>query len=83
MKSLNFFENHPNKKKRIAWCRGKLHWTVGNQWKKVIFTDEIMIVIKSDGKLKVWRKSEAWRPECLDYVAEGYRVVSPRIPFAP
>ena len=25
-----------NKKKRIAWCRGKLHWTVGNQWKKVI-----------------------------------------------
>ena len=24
-----------NKKKRIAWCRGKLHWTVGNQWEKV------------------------------------------------
>jgi transposase len=47
-----------NKKKRIAWCRGKLHWTVGNQWKKVILTDEMMIVIKSDGKLKVWRKSE-------------------------
>ena len=20
-----------NKKKRIVWCRGKLHWTVGNQ----------------------------------------------------
>jgi transposase len=23
-----------NKKTRIAWCRGKLHWTVGNRWKK-------------------------------------------------
>ena len=60
-----------NKKKRIAWCRGKLHWTAANQWKKVIFTDEMMIVIKSDGKLKVWRKSEVWRLECPGYVAEA------------
>ena len=60
-----------NKKKRIAWCRGKLQWTVGSQWKKVILTDEMMIVLKPDGKLKVWRKSsEVWRPECLGYVAE-------------
>jgi hypothetical protein len=29
-----------------------------------------MIVIKPDGKLKVWRKaSEKWRPECLGYIA--------------
>ena len=61
-----------NKKKRIAWCRGKLHWTAGNQWKKVIFTDELMVVIKPDGIFKVWRKSsEVWRPECLGYVAEA------------
>jgi hypothetical protein len=60
-----------NKKKGIAWCRCNLHWTVGNQWKKVIFTDEMMIVIKSDGKLNVWRKSEVWRPECPGYVAEA------------
>ena len=54
------------------WCRGKLHWTVGNQWKKVIFTDEMMIIIKPDGKLKVWRKSsEIWRSECLGCVAEA------------
>ena len=60
-----------NKKKRIAWCRGKLHWTVGNQWKMVIFTDEMMIVLKPDGKLKGWRKSsEVWRPECIGYEAE-------------
>ena len=37
----------------------------------VIFTDEMMIVLKPDGKLKVWRKSsEVWRPECLGYVTE-------------
>jgi hypothetical protein len=61
-----------NKKKRIAWCRGNLHWTVGNQRKKVILTDEMMIIIKPDGKLKVWRKSsEVWRPERLGYVAEA------------
>ena len=30
----------------------------------------MMIVIKPDGKLKVWRKaSEKWRPECLGYIA--------------
>jgi transposase len=61
-----------NKKKRMAWCRGKFHWTVENQWKKVIFTDEMMMVIKPEGTLKVWRKpSEVWRPECLGYVAEA------------
>ena len=42
-----------NKKKRILWCRGKLHWTVNNQWRKVVYSDEMMIVIKPDGKLKV------------------------------
>jgi hypothetical protein len=56
-----------NKKKHILWCRGKLHWTVNNQWRKVVYADEMMIVIKPDGKLKVWRKaSEKWRPECLE-----------------
>jgi transposase len=61
-----------NKKTRIAWCRGKLHWTVGNRWKKAIFTDEMMIIIEPNGELKVWRKSsEVWRPECLGYVTES------------
>ncbi|CAG2250206.1 unnamed protein product [Mytilus edulis] len=60
-----------NQKKRVVYCRSKLHWTVNNQWKKVIFTDEMMMVIKPDGTLKVWRKSnEIWRPECLGYVAQ-------------
>ena len=60
-----------NKTKRFAWCRGKIHWTIDN-WKKVMFTDEMMIVISPDGKSKIWRKaSEKWRPESLGYVAHG------------
>lgn len=59
-----------NKKKRVAYCREKLLWTVETNWKKVIFSDEMMIVLKPDGCLKVWRRScEVWRPECLGYVA--------------
>ena len=60
-----------NKTRRLAWCRGKIHWTIDN-WEKVMFTDEMMIVICPDGKTKIWRKaSEKWRPECLGYVAHG------------
>ncbi|VDI08343.1 Hypothetical predicted protein [Mytilus galloprovincialis] len=55
----------------LAGAWSKLHWTVNNQWKKVIFTDEMMMVIKPDGTLKVRRKSnEIWRPECPRYVAQ-------------
>lgn len=33
-----------------------------------MFIDEMMVVIKFDGKFKVWRKLlEKWRFECLGY----------------
>ena len=58
-----------NRRKRIYWCRTKLTWTVESNWKNVIFSDEMMIYLKPDGQLTVWRKaSEKWRPECLGYV---------------
>ena len=61
-----------NKKKRLSWCRGKIHWTVANNWKHVMFSDEMMIVLKNDGKLRVWRKApERWRPECLGHLTQG------------
>lgn len=60
-----------NQKKRIDWCRARLHWTINNQWKHIIFSDEMMIVLKPDGQLKVWRKVwEKMRPECLGYLPE-------------
>ena len=50
-----------NRKKRLQYCRGKLHWTVNNQWKRVIFSDEMSIVIKPNGHVKLWRKvDEMW-----------------------
>ena len=59
-----------NRKRRVYWCRTKLHWKVDKEWKNVIFSDEMMINLKPDGHLKVWHKaSEKWRPKCLGYVA--------------
>jgi len=55
-----------NRKKRVAWCRSKLCWTVNQNWKKVIFSDETQVVIGNNQRVYVWRKSdELWRPECL------------------
>ena len=55
----------------MDWCRSKLHWTINNQWKHITFRDKMMIVLKHDGKLKVWRKAcEKWKPECWIYMRE-------------
>jgi hypothetical protein len=38
----------------------------------LMLSDEMMIVLKPDGKLKVWRKTpEQWRPDCLGYMRES------------
>lgn len=59
-----------NRRRRVYRCRTKLHWRVVREWQKVIFSDEMMIDLKPDSHLKVWRKAiEKWRPECLGYVA--------------
>jgi len=38
-----------NRKKSMDWCRSRLHWTINNQWKHIMFSDEMMIVLKPDG----------------------------------
>ena len=55
-----------NRRLRLQWCRAKRHWTL-RQWKDILFTDEMMVVIRGDtGRIKVWRRvGEKWRPECL------------------
>lgn len=54
-----------NREKRKRFCRSKLHWTVREHWKKVIFSDETKIDIGNDNKVYVWRKpNERYRPEC-------------------
>ena len=64
-----------NREKRKRFCRAKQQWTVQNQWKKVIFSDETKIEIGNDQKVYVWRKSnERLRPECNGmYRRQNYR----------
>jgi hypothetical protein len=65
-----------NRFKRRAWCRSKLHCTVENFWKKVIFSDETQIVLGKGSKVHVWRKEcEQWALYCL---GEG-RTRQPRV----
>ena len=61
-----------NKKRRCGWCKERLLWTVNRQWKNIIFSDEMTIVIKLDGKIYVWRKpEEKWHGICLGYLSGG------------
>ena len=40
--------------------------TVNQNWKSVIFSDETQVVLGTDDRVYVWRKTdEKWRPECL------------------
>ena len=40
-----------NRKKRLAWSRGKRRLTVQNYWNKVIFSDESKIMIGHDSRV--------------------------------
>lgn len=63
--------SHVNRVRRRAWCRSRLHFTVDQYWKKVIFSDETQIVIGKDRKVYVWRKDdEIYDPQCLGVHAD-------------
>ena len=55
-----------NRVKRVRWCMEKRNWTVRDNWKNVIFSDESQIVIGGDQRVHIWRKSdETWLPDCI------------------
>ena len=55
-----------NRFKRRAWCRAKLHYTVNNYWRKIIFSDETQICNGKHSKVHVWRRDdEKWLESCL------------------
>ena len=55
-----------NRKKRLSWCLARRRWTVENDWRQVIFSDESQIVIGQNNRVYVWRSAnEAYRPECM------------------
>ena len=45
-----------NKNKCVAWARERKNWTVEQEWKKWIFSDESQIVIGANNKILIWRK---------------------------
>lgn len=45
-----------NRKKRVTWCRERRNWTVDEQWKKYIFSDESQIVIGTNNRVYIWRQ---------------------------
>ena len=55
-----------NRKKRLTWCLQKRRWTVNENWRHIIFSDESQIVIGQNNRAYVWRTAhEAYRPECM------------------
>lgn len=52
-----------NRRKRLPWCLARWNWSVQNEWKQVIFSDEPQIVIGQNNRVYVWRSAnEAYRP---------------------
>lgn len=34
-----------NRVRRVQWCRGHLRWTVQNNWRNVLFSDEMKVKV--------------------------------------
>ena len=48
---------HSNRKTRMLFCQEKRNWTK-EDWKKLSFSDETMVVIKNACKIQIWGKSD-------------------------
>ena len=55
-----------NREKRREICREKSGWSINENWKKVIFSDETQVVVGQNKKLFQWRKDEEkYLPQCV------------------
>ena len=55
-----------NRKNHVRWCRNRLHWTIQEEWNKIIFSDEMQVVLGKNSCVYVWQKSkERWNTQCL------------------
>jgi hypothetical protein len=43
-----------NRKNRVRWCRNRLHWTIQEQWNKIIFSGERQVVLGENSRVYVW-----------------------------
>jgi hypothetical protein len=60
-----------NRVRRVSWARTKLGWTVHENWRNIIFSDEMSLIVSGSGLFKVWRKrTEGFLPECIGYLKQ-------------
>ena len=58
-----------NRVRRVSWARTKLGWTVHENWRNIIFSDEMSIIVSGNGL--DWRKrTEGFLPECIGYLKQ-------------
>jgi len=57
----------PNRRNRLAWCRGKLYLPVIGCWDRVVFSDKSKVEIGANKRVYIWRKArEEWKLECMN-----------------
>lgn len=60
-----------NRVRRVSWARIKLRWTVHENWRNIIFSDEMSIIVSGSRLIKVWRKrTEGFLPEYISYLKQ-------------
>ena len=60
-----------NRVRRVSLACTKLGWTVHENCRNIIFSDEMSIIVSESGLIKVWRKrTEGCLPECIGYLKE-------------
>ena len=69
------FVNAINAKKRVAWCKERLKWTI-EDWAKIIWSDEVSVEVQRSSKYTlIWRrKYERYEADCLQPTFKSGRV---------
>jgi hypothetical protein len=62
-----------NRKKRVKWARGKLHWRIEGQWDRVIFSDESQVIVGSNNRIYIEINSPP-----LENVSQSQAISCPR-----
>ena len=71
-----------NRGKRMKFCWGKKAWSINENWKKVIFSDEAQVVIGKNRKIYIWRKDEEkYSPQCVGQYGDFERKNSIAVMF--
>ena len=66
----------PNRRNRLAWCRGKLYLPVIGYWDRVVFSDESKVETGANKRVYIWRKvREEWKPECMNTPPKKFGVM--------